>query len=118
MKHLVLEIPPIGYVDDMLTVAKSGQKSVVNNDIVNSVTESKKLRYGVDKCKQMHVGKSNNICPSLKVHEGEMKINDQETYLGYVITNLAKVNKNILSTREIKCSVLYQISYHLTLKSH
>ena len=75
-----VEIPPIGYVDDVLTVAKCGNKSVVNNAIVNSFTESKKLRYGADKCKQMHGGKSNNICPTLKVHEGEITVSDKETY--------------------------------------
>ena len=56
-----VEIPPIGYVDDVLTMAKCGNSSVINNAIVNSFTESKKLKYGWGKCKQMHVGKTNNI---------------------------------------------------------
>ena len=109
-----VEIPPIGYVDDALTVAKCGNKCVVNNSILNSFTESKKLRYGVDKCKQMHVGKSNNICPSLIVHEGEMKVSDKETYLGDVITSSAKVKENILSRRDkgfgIVSDILWLIS--------
>ena len=95
-----VEIPPIGYVDDVLTMAKCGNSSVINNAIVNSFTESKKLKYGWGKCKQMHVGKPNNICPKLKVHEDPMKVSDRETYLGDVVTNTAKVRENILSRRD------------------
>ena len=104
-----VEIPPIGYVDDVLTVSKCGNKSVVNNAIVNSFTESKKLRYGRDKCKQMHVGKSNNICPTLKVHEDTMKVSDKETYLGDVITSSAKGKENINSRRDKGFGIVSEI---------
>ena len=95
-----VEIPPIGYVDDVLTMAKCGNSSVINNAIVNSFTESKKLKYGWGKFKQMDVGKAYNICPTLKVHEEPMKVSDRETYLGDVVTNTAKVRENILSRRD------------------
>ena len=38
---------------------------VTNNAIVNAFTESKKLQYSIDKCKKIHIGKQNNICPKL-----------------------------------------------------
>ena len=95
-----VEIPPIGYVDDVLTVAKCGNSSVINNSIANAFTESKKLKYGVDKCKQMHVGKNNSICPKLKVHEQDMKKSESETYLGDIITNTANNKKNIQARRD------------------
>ena len=43
--YKMCEIPLIGYVDDVLTLAKCGNNSVINNSIANSFTESKKLRY-------------------------------------------------------------------------
>ena len=70
----VVEVPPMGYVDDVLTVSECGNKSVMTNTVTNVFTECKKLKYGSDKCKQIHVGKSNNICPILKVHRETMKI--------------------------------------------
>ena len=53
-----VSVPPLGYVDDVLTIAKCGNDAVVNNAIVNAFTESKKLEYNRKKCKKIHIGKS------------------------------------------------------------
>ena len=42
----------------MLTVSRCGNASVINNTIVNTLTETKKLKYGQDKCKKLHIGKA------------------------------------------------------------
>ena len=81
-------------------MAKCGNSSVINNSIANAFSESKKVKYGVDKCKQMHVGKKNSICPKLKVHEQDMKMSESETYLGDIISNTASNKKNIQSRRD------------------
>ena len=77
-----VDIPPLGYVDDVLTIAKCGNDSVKNNAIVNAFTESKKLEYSVDKCKKIHMGKKKFTCPELKVHEEKMNDGEKEKYLG------------------------------------
>ena len=43
----------------------------------------------------MHIGKQNNICPKLKVHEEIMKVTESETYLGNIISNTAKIKEYI-----------------------
>ena len=72
----------------------------MNNAIVNAFTESKKLRYGVDKCKKIHIGKLNDICPAIKVHDEQISESESEKYLGDLITNSRKIKPNINSRRE------------------
>ena len=92
-----VETPPPGYV---LTILKCGNESVIANPIANTFTECKKLKYGLIKCKQMHVGKMNTICPRLLVHEETMKVSERETYLGDVITNAAKIRENVQARKD------------------
>ena len=90
----------MGYVDDVLTIAKCGNDAVVNNAIVNAFTESKKLEYNRKKCKKIHIGKTNDICPELKVHNGKLAESESEKYLGVLITSTGKIKPNINSRRE------------------
>ena len=39
-----VEVPPIGYVDDVLTVSRCGNASVINNTIVNTFTGNQKVK--------------------------------------------------------------------------
>ena len=48
----------------------------------------------------MRIGKQNNICPKLKVHEEIMKVTESETYLGDIINNTAKIKENIQARRD------------------
>ena len=40
-----VEVPPLGMVDDILTISKCGNDSVVSNAVINTFTESKKLTF-------------------------------------------------------------------------
>ena len=53
----LVSIPPLGMVDDIITVAECGVKSTLTNVTINNFTESKKLKFGVKKCHKMHVGR-------------------------------------------------------------
>ena len=53
-----VEIPPLGMVDDLLCVSECGFKTTMLNSYINFKTNSKKLQFGVAKCKKMHIGKS------------------------------------------------------------
>ena len=83
--------------------------SVRNNAIVNAFTESKKLQYGIDKCKQMHIGKQTNVCPQLKVHNNTMKESDNEKYLGDLISSSGKARPNILDRKEKGFGIVTEI---------
>ena len=52
----------MGFVDDILAVAKCGNPAVKANAIINSFIESKKLEFGQNKCHQLHVGEYTGIC--------------------------------------------------------
>ena len=90
-----VKIPALSFVDDILSVTECGPNSVKMNAYVQSKVDSKKLRLSDKKCVKMHIGGNKNGCPSLKVHETEMKISQKEKYLGDVITNDTKQDENI-----------------------
>ena len=58
-----VKLPPLGMVDDQLTVAKCGLGSVLASAHMNASSNIKKLQFGAKKTVKMHVGKLNNICP-------------------------------------------------------
>ena len=97
----IVEIPPLGMVDDELVITKCGNDSVISNAIVYTFIESKKLRVGKTKCFKIHVGesKSNLICPNLKVHDHKMESSKSEKYLGDWVNQDGKNKENIESRR-------------------
>ena len=60
-------------VDDVLCVTKCSNKTIAANATINSFMELNKLKLSAEKCSKIHVGKKNNQCPQLKVHERDMK---------------------------------------------
>ena len=52
-----VDIPPLAMVDDLICVAECGFKTSMVNSYIKFKTNSKKLQFGADKCKKMHVGK-------------------------------------------------------------
>ena len=97
----MVKIPPLGFVDDILTVAKCGTQSLSLNTFINTQIETKKLEFhtpditGKSKCHSIHVGKTSKICPKLKVHGTEIGQSDAETYLGDIISSDGKHCRNI-----------------------
>ena len=58
---------------------------------INTKILSKKLRFGEQKCHQLHVGKPSNLCPDLKVNDIKEQANmvkvQSDTYLGEIIAD-------------------------------
>ena len=52
-----VEIPPLSMVDDLLCVSECGYKTTAASAFLAFKTDSKKLQYGAQKCKNLHVGK-------------------------------------------------------------
>ena len=63
-KNLV-GIPALEMIDDVASVEKCGVKSLVANSNINDYIEMKKLTLNDKKCKQIHMGRENNVCPDL-----------------------------------------------------
>ena len=79
-------MPPLSFIDDIAAFSICGQNSVKLNTYLNTKIEMKKLSLNQDKCKKMHFGKSNDLCPESKVHDKTMKRSSYEKYLGNYIT--------------------------------
>ena len=107
-----VEISPLGMVDDLICVSECGFQTSMINSFIKFKTDSKKLQFGVSKCKKMHIGKycEDFKCQNLMVDSWEevevkndetgitqiedtfvgeelMEEKDDEKYLGDVISN-------------------------------
>ena len=63
----VVGIPPLGMVDDLVCISECGPKTVMLNSFVNYKVSSKKLQFGAQKCKKLHIGQQRQLhkCASL-----------------------------------------------------
>ena len=84
-----VEVPPLGMVDDILTISKCSAQSTALNSTVNTFVETKKLKLKQSKCSVIHVGK-NAECADLRVHNEKMHKKDSATYLGDIIHKSGK----------------------------
>ena len=107
-------------LDDLVCISECGHKTAMAHSYITFKTSSKKLQFGADKCKKMHIGKTlqEHKCLPLYVDkweekevedsesgkirvedtcEGEaiMEEKDQEKYLGDVISKDGRNLKNI-----------------------
>ena len=82
----MVSIPPLGMVDDELTIAECGPDATLTNVVMNNFTESKKLRFGIKKCNKMHIGKSTLVCDEIRVHEDVGKTVLKDKYVGDILT--------------------------------
>ena len=77
------DIPPLGMVDDLLCITECGHKSAMMNAYINFKTNSKKLQFGVDKCKKLHIGNVQKPykCQDLVVDKwSEVELKNCETH--------------------------------------
>ena len=88
-------------VDDLIGISKCGHQSVALNTFITTHIELKKLRFhvpdanGKTKCHQIHIGKSSEFCPKLKIHGHQMETVSQDTYLGDIISSDGRNKANI-----------------------
>ena len=55
-------VPPLAMIDDIISFASCGPKSVIINTIINSKIEMKKMELGAKKCHNIHVGPNSESC--------------------------------------------------------
>ena len=116
-----MEIPALGFVDDIINVTESGFKTARMNSFINAKLAIKKFRLGAKKCFVMHIGNKNydfkniELCIdgwSVKNVESvstgrseqedillddmkEISNTDSERYLGQVLSSYSKNDNNI-----------------------
>ena len=90
-----VKIPPLGFVDDVLTITKCSLNSIKMNALMLSKVQCKRLELSETKCVKMHLGKDTLNCPNLEVNGKEMKITDKEKYLGDLLSSSGKMDDNI-----------------------
>ena len=111
----MVNINPLAMVDDLLVVAPCGYESLAVNVFINTQIEMKKLKFhtedknGKSKCHTIHVGKTNTMCPDLKVHGTRMGKVSEDTYLGDVISQDGSNWKNIKSRAGKGLGIISQI---------
>ena len=91
-----INITPLIFIDDVLSVSKCGNESVKTNAIIHSKVDTKQLMFGPAKCTKMHIGNNcESTCPTLRVHGQVMNNVNKEKYLGDYLTIDGKINVNI-----------------------
>ena len=90
-----VSVPALAMIDDVVAFAKCGQDSLKTNTYINAKIEMKKLECGVTKCKKIHFGKENVLCPDLEVHGEKIDESDCEKYLGNLLASEGMNKKNI-----------------------
>ena len=91
-----VNLTPLIFIDDILSVSACGNESVKMNAIMQSKVDTKQLMFSSSKCFKLHVGNGcKNTCPTLKVHDKIMSEVEKETYLGDVLSNNGKIDNNI-----------------------
>ena len=138
-KHLylykdIVPIPPLGLVDDLFTISPCGSSTTKLNQYINSKTAEKRLQFGTSKCIKLHVGQTCNkeLCKDLYVDEWtvdvetdpvtgkcfqseyyagaeKMKVKKEQTYLGDVISDDGKHNKNVQARSNKGLGIITQI---------
>ena len=97
-KYHGVPIPPLGMVDDIISVTNVENTERINRKI-NTLIEHKKLKLPQSKCFRIHIGKNHTKCPELKVHEDQMKMSNKEKYLGDIIDESGKIQATIDSRK-------------------
>ena len=138
-KHLfmykdMVPIPPLGLVDDLLTISTCGVKTSLMNRYINTKSALKKLQFGTTKCVKLHAGKrrSDVICREQKVDSWKVKVvtdpvtgltdqteeyagqevmenKDSQLYLGDVIASDGRCDLNIQRRKNKSIGIINQI---------
>ena len=130
----IVPIPLLGLVDDVFAISACGYKTEKMNQFINHKTALKKLQFGTSKCVKLHIGRTCNdlLCTDLyvdgwkvevlkdeksgKCYQNEyfvgpekMKVKEEQTYLGDVISADGSHSKNVQSRKNKGLGIINQI---------
>ena len=104
-----LNIPPLGFVDDVAGASKCGQDALELNIKTKEFMKAKKLSLNDEKCSVVHIGK-NKECSDLTINGKNVKNVESEKYLGQYISSNGKNDKNIENTCNKGISMTSQVN--------
>ena len=84
-----IKLGVLGMIDDTLGISKCGTAAVAKNAVLNSFIETQRLTMSKKKSVVLHVGKKSKClisCPTLRVHDSEMKTAESVRYLGDIVS--------------------------------
>ena len=94
-------MPVLGMVDDVLSVSKCSNTTVITSATINSFMEINQLKLASKKCAKIHIGKKHSTCPETRVHQDEMKSSKAEKYLGDIVSEAGTLDETI-KARKLK----------------
>ena len=72
------------------------------NETINTFIESKNLKLSETKCYQIHIWKGHKGCPTLKMHDTDMKQVKSEKYLVDVVDQTGSLQARVETKKECK----------------
>ena len=99
-------------VDDIRSIQKCSQSSIKTNAVINAFIETKKLTLSKNKCSRIHISKkkeNDRDCPTLKVHDEEMKDSNKEKYLGDIVHSSGKIRHTIEERKDKGFAIVAEI---------
>ena len=75
-----VEIPALGWLDDIITVSESGHKTSRMNSFINAQLATKKLRLGAKKCFVLHVGSEHENFKNIELVIDGWTVKSVESY--------------------------------------
>ena len=95
-----VDVPKMGFVDDIVDVNKCGQQTKEMNEYTTSAVNKRRLQFNIDKCVRMHISnklKQTESCENLSVDKWESvkisngsKVNLKDKYRGKVSIKTVK----------------------------
>ena len=76
----IVEIPALGWIDDVITVSESGYKTARLNSFINAKFALKMLRLGAEKCNMMHVGNNHEDYKNIQLCVDGWSVKTVENY--------------------------------------
>ena len=76
----IVEIPKLGFVDDLVDIKKCGQQTREMNSYTNEEMNRRKLQLAPDKCKRMHIGKKQK-CEDLHIDNWVIEKTEKEAII-------------------------------------
>ena len=91
-----VEVPTLGFVDDILNIKKCGEEAKESNDYLVEEVNKRRLQFSSDKCVQMHVEKKNKTntkkeCKDLYIDEWKLETYKENEKLKQKDVHIGKV---------------------------
>ena len=91
-----------GMVDDTIGISNCGTEAISLNSTINAFIQSQRLTLSEEKSVVVHIGRKHKTklpCPTLKVHNSNMKEAKSTKYLGNLVTSRGGVRDTVEDRR-------------------